>query len=77
MAVASRALGAVAIGAVVGTGAALLAVRAISRFLPDVTSAPSAAIGVAISVLLATSVAAVLVPSWRATRVDPLTVLRG
>ena len=77
MAVASRALGAVAIGAVVGAGAALLAVRAISRFLPDVTSAPPAAIGVAISVLLATSVAAVLVPSWRATRVDPLTILRG
>ena len=77
LAVASRALGAVAIGAVAGTGAALLAVRAISRFLPDVTSAPPAAIGLAISVLLATSVAAVLVPSWRATRVDPLTVLRG
>ena len=34
LAVASRALGVVAIGAVAGTGAALLAVRAISRSCP-------------------------------------------
>lgn len=77
IAVASRALTAVGIGVVVGAAASALATRAISRFLPDVTGAPPLAIGLAIAVLVATTMTAVLIPAWRATRVDPLTVLRS
>lgn len=75
--VASRALSAVGLGAIAGAGASLVAGRAIVRFLPDEAGAPSVAIGVAAAVLLSTSVLAVLVPAWRATRVDPLTILRS
>ena len=77
IAVASRALAAVGVGAVIGAAASFLAARAIGRFLPDLTGAPPLAIAVAISALVATAAAAVLVPAWRATRVDPLTVLRS
>jgi putative ABC transport system permease protein len=75
--VARRALGAIGAGVGVGLVAAVLAARLIERFLPDVAGTSPAGAVIAVSVLVATSVAAVLFPAWRATRVDPLIVLRG
>jgi predicted permease len=75
--VARRALGAIGAGAGVGILAAVFAVRLIERLLPDVAGASLSGAAIAVAVLAATSVVAVLLPAWRATRVDPLAVLRG
>ena len=66
----------VALGLLLGTGAALTSTRVLSQMLFEVgPSDPATLAGVAL-VLLTAAVAAVIIPARRATRVDPLLALR-
>jgi ABC-type antimicrobial peptide transport system permease subunit len=64
------------IGAVLGVGAALIALPAMSSMLFGVTWNDPASFGVALLVLLTAASLAGLVPAHRASRVDPSTALR-
>jgi putative ABC transport system permease protein len=65
------------IGAVLGTGGALLAGRAIENLLFDVGGADPVALTAAPAVLIATVLLAAAWPTRRALRVDPAVILRG
>ncbi|UCC84652.1 MAG: FtsX-like permease family protein [Gemmatimonadota bacterium] len=65
-----------ALGVVVGSAAALLLTRALTAFLFEVSPTDATAFAGAALVLFAVAVVACLVPSVRASRVDPVTVLR-
>jgi putative ABC transport system permease protein len=65
------------LGAVVGSLAALALVRLLAGLLHDVRPHDPLTFAVVPALLLAVSVAASLLPAWRATRVDPATTLRA
>ena len=65
------------IGALVGLPAALAVGRALGHFLFEVSPADPVTYGAVVALLGTTAFAAVALPAWRASRVDPLVVLRG
>ena len=67
----------VAIGSLLGIAGALLARRVMQGILYDVPALPIGDIGVAAALLLIVSIAACLVPAWRASRVHPVEALRS
>jgi putative ABC transport system permease protein len=66
-----------AAGLVVGIGAALSTGRMLSTQLFDVKPGDPVTLAAVAGVLLATGLAACLIPAWRAMRVDPLVALRN
>jgi macrolide transport system ATP-binding/permease protein len=72
----SRGLRLTAVGVLCGATAGLALTRLFGTLLYHVTPRDPLAFGVAFAVMTITSVAACLVPAWRATRTDPARVLR-
>ena len=70
-------LGQVAVGAALGIGLSLLAVRSISALLFGVSAADVPALAMALAVLFAGAAAAAAIPAWRASRIEPSKVLRA
>ena len=66
-----------AIGIVIGVGAAVAAVRVIESMLFGVGAHDPLTFATVPLVLLAVAIAASLVPALRASRVDPIEVLRA
>lgn len=66
----------VAIGAVLGLGAALSTMRVVSSMLYGLTASDPATISVAVAVLLTVALLAAWLPARRAAAVDPLVALR-
>ena len=66
----------VAVGIVLGTLASLAGARWLASFLYGVGAADPLAMAAAAAVLLLTGLLAAWVPAWRASRIDPATVLR-
>jgi ABC-type antimicrobial peptide transport system permease subunit len=64
-------------GAVIGVVAALLAGRVLSSQLFGVSPADLVSLALATSVLLAVGLGAAYLPSYRASRIDPVEVLRS
>lgn len=71
-----QALSVVVLGLVLGLAAALLASRLLSRLLYQVHSTDPATLGVVAVVALGTSMLASYLPAYRASRVDPMEVMR-
>jgi putative ABC transport system permease protein len=65
------------VGVALGSGAALLLGRFIAPLLFQTSPRNSAAFGVAAMLIVVVAAAASFVPAWRASRVDPVSVLRG
>jgi putative ABC transport system permease protein len=65
------------VGVVVGLPLAFAAGRVLQGFLFEVSAADPATYGAVVAVLGTTALLAVLVPAWRAARVDPKLVLRA
>jgi len=65
-----------AVGLVIGTGGVVMAARMLRTQLFGVPEFEPVAIGTAVVVLLICAAVALLVPVRRATRVDPISVLR-
>jgi len=65
------------LGVAVGLPAALLAGHALARFLFEVSPHDPATYCAVLVVLGSSALAAVMLPAWRAARVDPLAVLRA
>ena len=65
------------IGALVGLPAALAVGRGLGHFLFEISPADPVTYGAVVAILGAAAFAAVALPAWRASRVDPLVVLRG
>ena len=72
----SQALRAVAVGGVVGMGAAYALGRAVASLLFGVKPADPAAVLGGIAVLLAVAALAAYIPARRAARIDPMEALR-
>jgi predicted permease len=72
----SRGLRLTAIGVLCGATAGLALTRLLGRLLYHVSPNDPLAFGLAMAVMTITSVAACLLPAWRATRTDPARVLR-
>lgn len=70
-------LSSVALGAVAGIAAALLLAPTLQPLLFNTSAHDPRLYAGVMAAILITSLAASLVPSWRATRVDPLTALRA
>jgi putative ABC transport system permease protein len=66
----------VAIGVVIGAGAALASGKLVTSFLYGLEPAEPMVLGLAAVILGAVALTAGLVPAWRASRVDPVTALR-
>ena len=64
------------VGIALGTVGALLAARLLEKLVFGVKASDPLTLGVVASALLVVSVAASLLPAWRASRLDPVTVLR-
>ncbi|MES1211070.1 MAG: FtsX-like permease family protein, partial [Acidobacteriota bacterium] len=64
------------IGIALGTVGALVAARLLEKLVFGVTASDPLTLAVVAATLLAVSVAASLLPAWRASRLDPVTVLR-
>src|SRR5262249_22068204 len=64
------------LGLVIGTGGVVMAARLLRTQLFGVPEFDPIAIGASVMVLLVSATVALLVPVRRATRVDPITVLR-
>jgi predicted permease len=73
----SRGLALSATGVVLGVGAAFELTRLLGGLLYHVSPRDPAAFAAAFAVMALASVAACLVPAWRATRTDPVIALRG
>ena len=73
----SRGLALSAAGVALGVGAAIELTRLLGGLLYRVSPRDPAAFAAAFAVMALASVAACLVPAWRATRTDPLLALRG
>lgn len=73
----SRGLALSAAGVALGVGAAIELTRLMGGLLYHVSPRDPAAFAAAFAVMVLASVAACLVPAWRATRTDPLIALRG
>ena len=67
----------IAIGIALGTVAALLASRVLESVLYEVDPADPATFAAVALVLSLTGAVAALIPAWRASRVDPITVLKS
>jgi ABC-type antimicrobial peptide transport system permease subunit len=67
----------VAIGAAIGVASAVAATRLIQGWLYGVSATDPVVFVATVVALLATGLAACAVPAWRATRIDPLTVMRA
>ncbi len=67
----------VAIGLILGLTIALAGVQWLASMLAGIGPRDPVAIGVAVTVLLASAVAAVLAPARRAARIDPANILRA
>jgi predicted permease len=72
----SRGLALTAAGIVVGAAVALLLTRLMGDLLYKVSPRDPAAFGLAFMIMTIASLAACLLPAWRATRTDPLRALR-
>jgi predicted permease len=72
----SRGLRLTAIGIVCGATVGLVLTRLLGKLLYDVSPNDPLAFGSAVAAMTITSVAACLLPAWRATRTDPARVLR-
>jgi len=68
---------ATAIGAIAGAGAALVLMRLLASMLFGVTAHDPMIFAAAPLALIAVALVACAVPAWRATRVDPVTILRS
>jgi len=66
----------IAIGVVIGLGAALGVTRLVSSFLYGLTPMDPASIALATMALIAVTIMAGYLPARRATRVDPMVALR-
>ncbi|MGH7590306.1 MAG: FtsX-like permease family protein, partial [Gemmatimonadales bacterium] len=66
----------VALGTVFGIGVTIVGTRFVASFLYGVTATDPVTIGGAALVLAAIALGAATVPAWRASRVDPMEVLR-
>ena len=64
------------IGVIVGIVGALALTRVMASLLFGVTPSDPLSFGAAVAVLATVAFSATLVPAWRATRVDPMAVLR-
>ena len=71
-----RGLGLVGLGSVVGIAAAVVLTGVLSSFLYGVEASDPGALGAAVLALLTTGALAALVPARRASRTDPVLVLR-
>jgi len=67
----------VAVGTVVGVGAAVLLARVAARFLYGVSATDPLSIALAATALLLSGTLAAMVPAWRAARVSPVESLRA
>ena len=67
----------VAVGTVVGVGAAILLARVAARFLYGVSATDPLSIALAATALLLSGTLAAMVPAWRAARVSPVESLRA
>ena len=65
------------VGLLAGAVLALYGVRWLREFLYQVSPADPTVIALVVVMMLATSVAATLLPAWRAARTDPVEALRG
>jgi ABC-type antimicrobial peptide transport system permease subunit len=72
-----RALAQTAIGLALGIPAALLAGRALSSLLYDVTARDPLVINAAVLVLASSAIVAAIIPARRAASLDPIKALRG
>jgi putative ABC transport system permease protein len=72
----SRGLMLTAGGVLLGAGAALASTRLLGNFLYKVSPRDPVAFGAAFLVMTTVSLAACLLPAWRAANVDPMTALR-
>ena len=66
----------VALGTVAGIGVTIVGTRFVASFLYGVTATDPLTIGGAALLLAASALGAATVPAWRASRVDPMEVLR-
>jgi ABC-type antimicrobial peptide transport system permease subunit len=69
-------LASILVGIAAGVSGGLVGGRFVSNQLFGVTAADPLVFGVSIGAVLAASVAAALIPSWRASRIDPIRALR-
>ena len=67
----------VLIGAGIGLAAALSTTRIVASRLFGVTTTDPVTLAAALAMMLGTSVVAVVIPAWRASRVAPAVALRG
>ncbi len=65
------------IGSVAGVAAAVASVRVIASLLFETSPADPLVLTVVVAMLIVVALAASLVPAWRATRIDPIMVLRS
>ena len=72
----SRGLALTGAGVLLGAGTALLLTRLLGNLLYQVSPRDPVAFGCALAVMTLVSVAACLIPGWRATRTDPCQLLR-
>ncbi|MEJ2539138.1 MAG: ABC transporter permease [Gemmatimonadota bacterium] len=75
--VVGQGMGMVFLGLALGVVGAFFAVRLVSSLLFGVTAQDPWAFALAVGILAVTSLAAALIPAWRATRIHPATALRG
>ena len=64
------------LGIVIGIAGALMAARLLDKLVFGVKASDPVTLAIVAGALLIVSIAASLLPAWRATRLDPLTVLR-
>lgn len=72
----TQGLGQIGLGVVLGLGLSVFVVNGLQLLVVDANHWDPRTYGVVLSVLVATGVAAILVPALRATRIDPMEALR-